>query len=155
MYFLGLVTLATAALAVPFSHRLPHGTGTAPFPSFPTGSAGVPPPPAFPTLSQPLPAYHPSITYATTPAAPTEAAPQQTFAQHAAQPDTQHHHHPKPPQHTKSYPVPPVSLPTGTAPGPFPTGGSTGFPTLAARSPAPYAASLHYARTAQPEPTSA
>ncbi|KAI1392504.1 uncharacterized protein F4822DRAFT_391267 [Hypoxylon trugodes] len=128
MHFLTVITLASAALAVPFQpFKKPVGTGS--IPSFPTvpGTAPTGGPTAFPALADPTSVYHPSITYATTTASSSQGgftpAPN-TFSTFQATrlPETS--------SIFDSVPTPPVNAKQVDAPHPFPTfPGGTAPPT--------------------------
>ncbi|KAI0112350.1 hypothetical protein F4776DRAFT_352265 [Hypoxylon sp. NC0597] len=159
MHFLTVLTIATAALAVPFRHR--RAIGPVSYPAFPTvtgtapGTAPTGGSTAFPAAADPSPSYHASITYATTSSLAAEATAPASFATFPV----------RVPEESSAlkYPTPSVSLPvdppasfptanfpqiaTGTAPGTAPTGGSSGFLPFQPQTSS-YSVSVSYARTA-------
>ncbi|KAI0835484.1 hypothetical protein F5Y06DRAFT_299629 [Hypoxylon sp. FL0890] len=153
MYFLTVLTIATAALAVPFRHKKAVGpafpvvpaalSATAPGTAPTCGSTG------FPAVANPTPSYHPSITYATTSGSVAEATAPSPFATFPARIPKES------PAPTPSVVDPPASFPTanfGTAPGTALTGGSSGFLPFQPQTTS-YSVTVSYPRTEAAVPT--
>ncbi|KAI1408251.1 hypothetical protein F5Y13DRAFT_194532 [Hypoxylon sp. FL1857] len=152
MYFLTVLTIATAALAVPFRHRRAVGpapyaypavpsvlgtaSGTAPS-TAPTGGSA-----AFPAAADPAPSYHASIKYATTSSLAAEATAPSPFATFPA----------RIPEESPAPEVdPPASFPTASFPAiasgtAAPTGASSGFLPFQPQATG-YSVTVSYART--------
>ncbi|KAI1379934.1 hypothetical protein F4677DRAFT_299566 [Hypoxylon crocopeplum] len=162
MYFLAVLTLASAALAVPFRLRRAGATDPA-MPTVPGMSTGTAPAGTaatggtYPLTVDTTSSYHVSITYAT-----TSTVTPSTFITNPVH--LQGTSAPSVPVSFQSFPTMDSSELThtftftphfpllGTAP--VPTGGSSGFP-LPTPSTSVYSASVSYARTspAYPVPT--
>ncbi|KAI1140931.1 hypothetical protein F5Y05DRAFT_292384 [Hypoxylon sp. FL0543] len=154
MYFLTVLTLATAALAVPFRHR---AVGPA-FPAVPAAFSATAPGTAptggstgFPAVAEPTPLYFPSVSYATTSASVAEATAPSVATLPARIPEGS----PDAASPVSAPVDPPASFPTANfAPVPVtaPTGGSSGFAPFQPQATS-YSVSVSYARTAGAVPT--